>query len=223
MSLFPKFYGPLAIWPWLWISPHSSLNICSLIITAWQWLMSFTNSPCIPMQIKPNKSPVRNRLKALFLWDIGYLSFPSRSCLGSLILICGGWGCSAGRAPPNRLSNKIDFSNIHNILFLFLPILFSSKVLPLWWFQQPIKKLLSKMLPEEILKFLLMFYKQWFNVIPLITHMKSRKKYTLESAGLFVLMNFSLPNNCTYNAKTVTDEFMLRYWDHNQFNKTKLY
>ena len=37
----PKFYGPLAIWPWLKISPQTSLNVIyCLIITAWQWLMS---------------------------------------------------------------------------------------------------------------------------------------------------------------------------------------
>ena len=39
----PNFYGPLANWPWLKISPQSSFNvICCLIISAWQWLMSFT-------------------------------------------------------------------------------------------------------------------------------------------------------------------------------------
>ena len=52
----PKFYGPLAIWPWLKISPQSSLNVISLIITAWQWLMNFPYMPCIPMQIKPIKA-----------------------------------------------------------------------------------------------------------------------------------------------------------------------
>ena len=62
MSLFPKVLWPFAItlsfWPWLRISPYSSLNVIyCLIITAWQWLMSFM--PCIPMQIKPNKSPLR--------------------------------------------------------------------------------------------------------------------------------------------------------------------
>ena len=39
----PKFYGSSAIWPWLRIIPHSSFNVTyCLIITAWQWLMSFT-------------------------------------------------------------------------------------------------------------------------------------------------------------------------------------
>ena len=47
---------------------------------------------------KPNKSPLRNRLLALLLWEISYLSSPSRSCLGRLILIRGGRG--AHRAPP---------------------------------------------------------------------------------------------------------------------------
>ena len=80
------------------ISPHSSLNVTyCLIITAWQWLMSFM--PCI-MQIKPNKSPLRNRLKALLLWEIGHLSSPSRSCLGRLILIHNSWESFAGRSSP---------------------------------------------------------------------------------------------------------------------------
>ena len=53
----PKFYGPLTIWPWLKISPQSSLNVIYyLIISAWQWLMSFPYMPCIPMQIKPIKA-----------------------------------------------------------------------------------------------------------------------------------------------------------------------
>ena len=51
---FPKFYSPLANWPWLRISPQSSLNVIyCLILTAWQWLMSFT---CIPVQIEPTKT-----------------------------------------------------------------------------------------------------------------------------------------------------------------------
>ena len=52
----PKFYGPLTIWPWLKISPQSSLNVIyCLILTSWQWLMGFPYTPCIPMQIKPIK------------------------------------------------------------------------------------------------------------------------------------------------------------------------
>ena len=93
---FPKFHGPLAIRPWLRTSPYSSLNVIySLIITAWQWLMSFTYMPYIPMQIKPNKSPLRNRLKALLLQEIGCLSSPSRSCPGRFILIHSSSGASA--------------------------------------------------------------------------------------------------------------------------------
>ena len=100
---FPKFYGPLAIWPWLRISPHSSLNVIyCLILTAWQCL-SFTYMPCIPVQIEPNKSPLRNRLKALLLWEICYLSSPSRSCLGRLILIFGGWGALWVEPPHRRI------------------------------------------------------------------------------------------------------------------------
>ena len=62
----PKFYGPLAIWPWLRISPQSSLNVIYLVITAWQWLMSFLYMPCIPMQIKPIKA-CQGRWGALLL------------------------------------------------------------------------------------------------------------------------------------------------------------
>ena len=56
ISSSPKFYGPLAIWPWFRVNPQSSLNVIYLIITAWQWLMSFPYTPCIPMQIKPIKA-----------------------------------------------------------------------------------------------------------------------------------------------------------------------
>ena len=96
---FPKSYSPLANWPWLRISPQSSLFVIyCLILTAWQWLMSFT---CIPVQIEPNKSPLKKRLLTLLLWEIGHLFSPSRSCLGRLILICGSrQGSPAGRAPP---------------------------------------------------------------------------------------------------------------------------
>ena len=53
----PKIYGPLAIWPWLRRSPHSFANVSyCLILTAWQWLMSLTYTPCIPMQINPIKA-----------------------------------------------------------------------------------------------------------------------------------------------------------------------
>ena len=90
----PKFYGPLANWPWLRISPQTSLNVIyCLIITAWQWL-SFMY---MPVQIKHNKRPLRNRLLALLLWEIGHLSTPSRACPGRLILIRGGQG--GGRVP----------------------------------------------------------------------------------------------------------------------------
>ena len=101
----PKFYGPSANWPWLRVSPRSSLYVIyCLILTTRQWLMGFT---CIPVQIEPNKSPLRNRLLALLLWEIGHLSSPSRSCLGRLILICGGlgrgWALWAERLPPTFL------------------------------------------------------------------------------------------------------------------------
>ena len=101
MSLFPTVLWLFGYLTQTQNSPHSSLNVIyCLIITAWQWLMSFTHMPCIPMQIKPNKSPLRNRLKALLLWKIGHLSAAIRSCLGRIILIEDGQGGSAGQSPP---------------------------------------------------------------------------------------------------------------------------
>ena len=91
---FSKFYSPLANWPWLRISPQSSLYVIyCLILTAWQWLMSFI---CIPVQIEPHKSPLRKRLFVLLLWEICHLSSPSRSCLGRFIFIREGWGGGGG-------------------------------------------------------------------------------------------------------------------------------
>ena len=51
------------------------------------------------MQIKPNKSPMRNTFLALLLSDIGHLFSRSRSCLGRLIHIRGG----LGGPPPHTL------------------------------------------------------------------------------------------------------------------------
>ena len=94
---FPKSYSPLANWPWIRLSPQSSINVIyCLTLTAWQWMMGFT---CIPVQIEPNKSPLRKRFLALLLWEISHLSSPSRSCLGRLMLICGSQGGPAGGAP----------------------------------------------------------------------------------------------------------------------------
>ena len=108
---FPKFYSPLANSPWLRITPQSSLYVIyCLILTAWQWLMIFT---CIPVQLESNKSPLRKRLWALLLWEISYLSSPSRSCLGRLILIHGG----GGGAHP--WTTSILFMKVINLLSTF--------------------------------------------------------------------------------------------------------
>ena len=106
---FPKFYSLLGIWPWLRISPQSSLFVIyCLTLTAWQWLMSFT---CIPVQTEPNKSPLRKRLLALLLWEIGNLSSSSRSCLGRLILIHGGWERWALQVePPPTVQDSVENS-----------------------------------------------------------------------------------------------------------------
>ena len=88
----PKFYCPFAIWPWIKISPHSSLNVIyCLIITTWQWLMSFTNMPCILMQIKPIKacqgwgrSPLE-RVAMLSLWWSLWICLVSATTLRTLL------------------------------------------------------------------------------------------------------------------------------------------
>ena len=68
--------------------------------------MSFT---CIPVQIEPNKSPWRNRLKALLLLEIGHLSSPSRSCLGRFILIRGSQRALQAQHPvPHKHGITID-------------------------------------------------------------------------------------------------------------------
>ena len=104
----PKFYSPLANWPWLRISPHSSLYVIyCLIITAWQ-----IQAVQIPVQIQPNKSPLRKRLLVLLLWEIGHLSSPSRSCLGRLIFIRGGWGLW-GQSSPAFHHARMQWENGH--------------------------------------------------------------------------------------------------------------
>ena len=122
----PKFYGPLTIWPWLRISPQSSLNVIYyLIISAWQWLMSFKYMPCIPMQIKPNKSPLRNRFLVLLLWEIGQLSSPSRSCLGRLILIAADGGALQAKLPRScslcSSEDRLGVSPVHRGKWAPLP------------------------------------------------------------------------------------------------------
>ena len=107
----PKFYGPLANWPWLRISHQSSLFVIyCLILTAWQWLMSFT---CVPVQIEPNKSLLRKRLLFLLLSEIIHFSSPSRSCLGRLILICGRWGALRAKLPN---TSQIMYYNVNKYI-----------------------------------------------------------------------------------------------------------
>ena len=68
----PKFYGPLAIWPWLRISPHSSLSVIyCVIISAWQWLMSFTHiCPVFLCKLNPIKAcPGKGQAGPLFHWE----------------------------------------------------------------------------------------------------------------------------------------------------------
>ena len=119
---FQKFYSPLANWLWLRISPHRSLCYLLFILTAWQWLMSFT---CIPF-IEPNKSPLRKRLLALLLWEIGHLSSPSRSGLGRLIFIHDGQA-ELPPAPHSGIFLKAFwlYFTLHSLLAISFFFLFS--------------------------------------------------------------------------------------------------
>ena len=58
------------------------------------------------MQIKPNNSPVRNTFLALLLSDIGHLFSRSRSCLGRLIFLRGGWGSLQAKLPTRVMESK---------------------------------------------------------------------------------------------------------------------
>ena len=56
MSLFPKVLWPFSYLTLTLNKPSEFFEFIYLIITAWQWLMSFPYMPCIPMQIKPIKA-----------------------------------------------------------------------------------------------------------------------------------------------------------------------
>ena len=99
----PKFYCPLYIWPWLKISPQSSLNVIyCLILTAWQWLMSFTYMPCIPMQINSIKPhwgkgswPFSFESSATFPPQVDHVLVDLFSSVGA-----GGVGQPCRKSPP---------------------------------------------------------------------------------------------------------------------------
>ena len=107
----PKSYNPLANWPWLRVSPQSSLYVIYfLILTAWQWLMSFT---CIPVQIEPNKSPLRKRLLALLLWEIGHLSSQADHVLVDLLAsVADGVPCRQS-SPTISYFKLLTFLSLH--------------------------------------------------------------------------------------------------------------
>ena len=80
---------PKVLWPSSWLAVAQTkpskfsvnlvlFNPCWLTMIDELYLHSYAN--------EPNKSPWRKRIKALLLWEIGHLSSPSRSCLGSLFL-----------------------------------------------------------------------------------------------------------------------------------------
>ena len=104
MSLFLKVLWPfdvtLSIWPWLRISPSSSLNVIySVIITAWQWLMLLV-CPVFLCKLNPIKAhwgtdsrPFSSERLAIFLTQADHI-------LVDLFSSMVAWGSSVGRAPP---------------------------------------------------------------------------------------------------------------------------
>ena len=118
----PKFYGPLAIWPRLKISPQYSLNVIYLIITAWQWLMSFLYMPCIPMQIKPIKACQGKGRCALLLSGRGTLRHSplQRVAVPSLFLhrtLQSMWICLVSATTPRTLIAGVHVSCYMTITF----------------------------------------------------------------------------------------------------------
>ena len=90
MTLFPQSFVDLQLSdPWLKISLQSSLNVIyCLIFTAWQWLMSFTYTTCIPMQIKPRKA-CEGKGQLLSSFDSGCaIPFPPRDLVIYVNLSC---------------------------------------------------------------------------------------------------------------------------------------
>ena len=109
MSLFLKVLWPfdvtLSIWPWLRISPSSSLNVIySVIITAWQWLMLLI-CPVFLCKLNPIKAHWERASRPFSSERLVSLFSPSRSCLGRLILIRSGQESFAGRSSP---TDKLD-------------------------------------------------------------------------------------------------------------------
>ena len=128
MSLFPKVLWPfgitLFIWPWLRISPYSSLNVIySLIITAWQWLVSFTYiRPVLLCKRNPRKAQGKRCSRPFSSERLVSLFSPSRWCLGRLILIHSGWESSAGGVPHNKgmkHTRNGNYMNKYDISLLF--------------------------------------------------------------------------------------------------------
>ena len=131
---FPKFYGPLAIWPWLRTSPHSSLNvICYLIITSWQWMMSFPYTPSIPMQINPVKAHWRTGS-----WSFSFeksATFPPQAdhVLVDLVLSTADTGlCGQSSPTPWKLVNTCSLTCQCRLNQIFLSSCASQHPTGLW-------------------------------------------------------------------------------------------
>ena len=102
---FPKVLWPLSYLT-LTLNKPSEFFECYLLLD--HYCLTITDeiyvSTLYSYANKSNKSPLRNRLLALLLWEISHLSSPSRSCLGRLILIQGGQVGPEGGAPAQLTS-----------------------------------------------------------------------------------------------------------------------
>ena len=84
MSLAPK-----VLWPSSWLAvaqtKPSNFSVNPVLFNPY-WLTMIVELYLHSYANEPNKSPWRERIKALLHWEIGHLSSPSRSPLGSLFL-----------------------------------------------------------------------------------------------------------------------------------------
>ena len=103
--LVPKFYGPLANWLWVRISPQSSLNVIyCLIITAWQWCMRTFLDVMLP---ESNTSLSRQGSESSLTQRVAMPSLFSTRLLQS-VWICSSHPQDRGQRWPESASHNGD-------------------------------------------------------------------------------------------------------------------
>ena len=102
----PEFYGPLTIWPWLRISPQSSLKVIYyLIISAWQWLMRFTYiRPVFLCKLNPRKAcPGKGQAGPFFHWKSSLvIPFPPQDFCMNLSHLIHNTADTSGLVSPSN-------------------------------------------------------------------------------------------------------------------------